>query len=208
MGSDRYILDHIDREDEILQELYRETNLKVPGARMLSGHLQGKVLSMISKMIKPEIILEIGTFTGYSAICLAQGLKDGGKLITIEKDDELENLAKKYIHKAGMDNKIVRLTGSALDLIPTLEESFDLVFLDADKREYTDYYNTVFEKVRSGGFIIADNTLWNGKVFESPLPRDAQSKGIINFNELIKTDSRIEKVILPLRDGMTIIRKY
>ncbi|MDD4754532.1 MAG: O-methyltransferase [Prolixibacteraceae bacterium] len=208
MGSDRYILDHIDREDEILQELYRETNLKVPGARMLSGHLQGKVLSMISKMIKPEIILEIGTFTGYSAICLAQGLKDGGKLITIEKDDELENLAKKYIHKAGMDNKIVRLTGSALDLIPTLEESFDLVFLDADKREYTDYYNIVFEKVRSGGFIIADNTLWNGKVFESPLPRDAQSKGIINFNELIKTDSRIEKVILPLRDGMTIIRKY
>ena len=175
---------------------------------MLSGHLQGKVLSMISKMIKPEIILEIGTFTGYSAICLAQGLKDGGKLITIEKDDELENLAKKYIHKAGMDNKIVRLTGSALDLIPTLEESFDLVFLDADKREYTDYYNIVFEKVRSGGFIIADNTLWNGKVFESPLPRDAQSKGIINFNELIKTDSRIEKVILPLRDGMTIIRKY
>jgi predicted O-methyltransferase YrrM len=207
-GSYRYILEHIDREEEVLQELYRETNLKVPGARMLSGHLQGKTLSMISKMIQPEKILEIGTFTGYSAICLARGLREGGKLITIEKDDELEPIARKYFHKAGMDNKIILLIGSALDMIPSLEGSFDLVFIDADKREYAEYYNIVFEKVRSGGFIIADNTLWNGKIFQSPLPRDAQSQGIINFNELIRTDSRIEKVILPLRDGMTVIRKY
>ncbi len=206
-ASYRYILEHIDSEDEVLHELYRETNLKVPGARMLSGHLQGKVLSMISKMIQPESILEIGTFTGYSAICLARGLREGGKLITIEKDDELESIANKYFQKAGMGNKIFQLTGPALEIIPTMKQSFDLVYIDADKREYTDYYNIVFEKVKGGGFIIADNTLWNGKVLESSLPRDAQSRGIINFNELVKDDPRIEKVILPLRDGMTLIRK-
>ena len=206
-ASYRYILEHIDSEDEVLHELYRETNLKVPGARMLSGHLQGKVLSMISKMIQPESILEIGTFTGYSAICLARGLREGGKLITIEKDDELESLANKYFQKAGMGNKIFQLTGPALEIIPTMKQSFDLVYIDADKREYTDYYNIVFEKVKGGGFIIADNTLWNGKILESSLPRDAQSRGIINFNELVKDDPRIEKVILPLRDGMTLIRK-
>jgi predicted O-methyltransferase YrrM len=174
---------------------------------MLSGHLQGKVLSMISKMIQPESILEIGTFTGYSAICLARGLREGGKLITIEKDDELESIANKYFQKAGMGNKIFQLTGPALEIIPTMKQSFDLVYIDADKREYTDYYNIVFEKVKGGGFIIADNTLWNGKILESSLPRDAQSRGIINFNELVKDDPRIEKVILPLRDGMTLIRK-
>jgi len=205
--SYRYIIEHIDREDEVLHDLYRETNLKVPGARMLSGHLQGKVLSMISQMIEPEAILEIGTFTGYSAICLAMGLKEGGKLLTIEKDDELEGIAHKYFHKAGMDNKIFQLIGSALDIVPLLEYSFDLIYIDGDKREYTGYYNLVFEKLKKGGFIIADNTLWNGKVFESPQPHDSQSDGIIKFNELIKSDTRIEKVILPLRDGMTLIRK-
>jgi caffeoyl-CoA O-methyltransferase len=204
---ERYILEHIEPEDTVLQELDRETNLNVPGARMLSGHLQGQVLTMLSKMIQPERILEIGTFTGYSAICLAKGLTETGKLITIELDDELEGLAQKYFIKAGLQQKIVQVIGPALEIIPSLSEKFDLVFLDADKFEYVDYYNLVFDIVRSGGYIIADNTLWSGKVLDTPMPADEQTLGITNFNEMIKNDSRVEKVILPLRDGITIIRK-
>lgn len=204
---EKYILDHIDTEDEVLRELDRETHLKVPGARMLSGHLQGQVLTLLSKIIQPNRILEIGTFTGYSAICLAKGLKKDGKLLTIELDDELENLAKKYFNKAKLEKKIVQLIGPALEIIPNLNETFDLVFLDADKREYVDYYNLLFDKVRSGGIIIADNTLWSGKVLEKPADGDEQTRGIIEFNKQIKNDSRVEKVILPFRDGMTVIRK-
>lgn len=204
---EKYILEHIDPEDEVLKELDRETNLKVLGARMLSGHLQGQVLSMLSKMIQPKTILEIGTFTGYSAICLAKGLPENGKLITIEMDDELEEFASKYFTKAGIQHKIEQLIGAALDIIPTLNEKFDLVFMDADKREYVSYYNQVFDKLQSGGYIIADNTLWSGKVLEEPAEDDFQTQGIINFNELVKNDNRIEKVILPLRDGITIMRK-
>jgi len=204
---EKYILDHIDEEDPVLLELDRETHLKVLGARMLSGNLQGQVLTMLSKMIQPEKILEVGTFTGYSAICLAKGLTKTGKLITIEMNDELEYLSAKYFKKAGLAEKIVQRIGPALEIIPEIDETFDLVFLDADKREYADYYNLVFEKVRTGGYIIADNTLWNGKVLEQPSPDDAQTRGIIAFNKMVKTDSRIEKVILPLRDGLTIIRK-
>lgn len=204
---EKYILEHTGSEDPVLQELDRETHLKVPGARMLSGHLQGQVLTMLSKMIQPERILELGTFTGYSAICLARGLTETGKLISIELDDELEDLAQKYFNKAGLKKKIIQLIGPALEIIPSLSETFDLIFLDADKREYVEYYNLVFEKVRSGGYIIADNTLWSGKVLEEPAPGDAQTLGIIAFNEMIKNDSRVEKVILPLRDGITIVRK-
>jgi predicted O-methyltransferase YrrM len=204
---ENYILEHIGSEDPVLQELDRETHLKVPGARMLSGHLQGQLLMLLSKMIQPERILEIGTFTGYSAICLARGLTQTGKLITIELDDELEDLAQKYFYKAGLQKNIIQLIGPALEIIPSLSETFDLVFLDADKREYVEYYNLVFEKVRSGGYIIADNTLWSGKVLHETSPGDAQTLGIIAFNEMIKNDSRVEKVILPLRDGITIIRK-
>ncbi len=204
---ERYILEHIEPEDPVLQELDRETHLKVVGARMLSGHLQGQVLTMFSKMIQPERILEVGTFTGYSAICLAKGLTETGKLITLELDDELEDMAKKYFNKAGLQKKIIQLIGKALEIIPSLSEKFDLVFLDADKCEYVDYYNLVFDKVRSGGYIIADNTLWSGKVLDSPMSADEQTIGITNFNEMIKNDSRVEKVILPLRDGITIIRK-
>ncbi|MBW6534130.1 MAG: O-methyltransferase [Mariniphaga sp.] len=204
---DKYILDHIGPEDQVLRELDRETHLKIPGARMISGHLQGKVLTLHSKMIRPERILEIGTFTGYSAICLAKGLKENGKLITIELDDELEELANKYFVKSGLKQKIIQVIGPALEIIPSLSEKFNLVFIDADKREYVEYYNLVFDKVRSGGYIIADNTLWSGKVLDTPVPSDEQTLGIINFNEMIKNDSRVEKVILPLRDGMTIIRK-
>ncbi len=204
---DKYILDHIEPEDAILKELDRETNLNVVGARMISGHLQGQVLTMLSKMIRPQFILEIGTFTGYSAICLAKGLQENGKLITIEIDDELESIAKRYFEKAGIQHKTEQRIGAALEIIPTLTQTFDLVFIDAHKPEYPAYYSAVFEKVRNGGFIIADNTLWSGKVLEKPAEDDLQTRGIIEFNSMIKNDERVEKVILPLRDGMTIIRK-
>jgi len=165
------------------------------------------VLTLLSKMIQPERILEIGTFTGYSAICLAKGLSETGKLITIELDDELESFSKKYFEKAGLADKIEQRIGPALEIIPEIDETFDLVFLDADKKEYTEYFSLVFDKLRTGGIIIADNTLWSGKVLETPPPDDEQTKGIIAFNEMIKNEKRVEKVILPLRDGMTIIRK-
>ena len=204
---DKYILNHIEPEDDILKELDRETYLNVVGARMISGHLQGQVLTMLSKMIRPQNILEIGTFTGYSAICLSKGLQKNGKLITIEIDDELESFAKKYFVKAGLEHKIEQKIGPALEIIQTLNETFDLVFIDAHKPEYPAYYNAVFEKVKRGGYIIADNTLWSGKVLETPAEEDYQTRGIIEFNAIIKNDERVEKVILPLRDGMTIIRK-
>lgn len=204
---EKYILNHIDPEDEVLWELDRETHLKVLGSRMISGHLQGAVLTMIAKMIRPETILEIGTFTGYSAICLARGLQSGGKLITIEIDDELENLAARFIKKAGLENTIEQRIGPALEIIPKLSGPFDLVFIDAHKPEYSAYYEAVFDKIKTGGYIIADNTLWSGKVTEKPAADDFQTNGILAFNSLIKNDSRVEKVILPLRDGMTLIRK-
>ena len=204
---DKYILNHIEPEDEVLKELYRETHLKVLGARMISGHLQGQVLSLLSKMIRPKYILELGTFTGYSAICLAKGLQDGGKLITIEIDDELECFAKKYFEKAGIQQKVEQRIGPALEIIKTLTETFGLVFIDAHKSEYPAYYDAVFDKVISGGYIIADNTLWSGKVLDEPAADDFQTLGIIQFNETVRNDNRVEIVILPLRDGMTIIRK-
>ncbi len=204
---EKYILNHIDSEDEILRELDRETHLNVLGARMISGHLQGQVLTLLSKMIRPEKILEIGTFTGYSAICLAKGLKENGKLITIEIDDELENMAGKYFEKAGIQHKTEQRIGPALEIIPTLNLTFDLVFIDAHKPEYPAYYKAIFDKVKPGGYIIADNTLWSGKVLEVPAEDDYQTRGILEFNAMIKNDDRVEKVILPLRDGMTVIRK-
>jgi caffeoyl-CoA O-methyltransferase len=204
---DKYILQHIDEEDEVLKELDRETHLKVLGARMLSGHLQGQVLTMLSKMIRPRNILELGTFTGYSAICLAKGLQPDGKLITIEIDDELESLAARYFFKAGISEQVEQRIGSALDIIPTLDEKFDLVFIDADKREYVQYYELLIDRLQSGAFILADNTLWSGKVLHKPKADDWQTQGIVAFNNRIKNDNRVEKVILPLRDGMTLIRK-
>ena len=204
---DKYILDHIDSEDEILKELDRETNLKVMGGRMISGNLQGQVLTMLSKIIQPKTILEIGTFTGYSAICLSKGLQKNGKLITIEINDELETFAAKYFKKAELTNCIEQQIGPAKEIIPTLDQTFDLVFIDADKREYIEYFELVFNKVPSGGYIIADNTLWNGKVLGTPATDDHQTTGIINFNTFIKNNKNVEKVILPLRDGMTVIRK-
>ena len=204
---ENYILDHISHEDDYLTELDRETNLNVLRSRMLSGHLQGKILSMISSMISPETILEIGTFTGYSAICLAKGLKPGGKLHTIEINDELEPISVKYFQKAGLSDIIVPHIGDALEIIPDFKFVFDLVFIDGDKREYVKYYDIVFNKVPIGGYILADNILWSNKVLDKPEPNDEQTIGILAFNEMIKNDCRVEKVILPIRDGMTIIRK-
>jgi predicted O-methyltransferase YrrM len=204
---ERYILDHIEPEEAILKEIDRYTNLKLTGARMLSGHIQGLTLSMISKMIKPQYILEIGTFTGYSAICLSRGLVENGKLVTIETNDEMEIIASGFFEKAGLKDKIELKIGNALNIIPTLGYEFDLVFLDADKREYLQYYKAVLKITKPGGFIVADNTLWSGKVVEPLMVADEQTQGIIAFNEFLKNDMRVEKVILPIRDGMTIIRK-
>ncbi len=204
---ENYIKDSIGAEDPVLEELDRETNLKLLHPRMLSGHIQGKLLQMFSQMISPTNILELGTFSGYSAICLAKGLKKGGKLISIELNDELKSFAKKYIKKSGLENVIELKTGSALEIIPTLKYNFDLVFIDADKKEYLEYYKLVFDKVNPGGYIIADNTLWDGKVVEAVAPKDYQTKGVLEFNEFVANDNRVEKVIVPVRDGLTIIRK-
>jgi predicted O-methyltransferase YrrM len=204
---EQYILDHSDPEDPLLAELNRETNLKVLRPRMLSGHLQGKILEMISKMIRPQKILEIGTYTGYSAICLAKGLQKNGVLHTIEINDELEHFIRKYIQKAGLENIIKLHIGNALEIISDLKESFDLAFIDGDKRQYSAYYHTLFDYVKPGGFILADNVLWSGKVIALESPDDEYTKGIFAFNELIANDNRVEKVIIPLRDGLTLIRK-
>jgi caffeoyl-CoA O-methyltransferase len=204
---EHYILLHSDPQDEILAELERETSLKVINPRMLSGHLQGNILTMLSKMIRPLSILEIGTYTGYSAICLSKGLQPGGRIITIELNDELEAIAAKYFAKSGLTNRIEQRFGPALDILPLLAGPFDLVYLDADKREYTDYFNLVIEKVTPGGWIIADNTLWDGKVAGPANSGDGQTKGIMAFNKMIADDNRVEKVILPIRDGITLIRK-
>ena len=203
----KYIIDHISPEEDYLHELDRETNLKVIGSRMLSGHLQGQILSMISAMIKPRCILEIGTFTGYSALCLAKGLVEGGQLHTIEIDDELEGMAKKYFLKAGMGERIIQHIGDARQIIPTINQSFDLVFIDADKREYCDYYNLVFDKIPVGGFLLADNILWSGKVVDSDSVDEAQTCGIIEFNDLVQNDPRVKNVILPVRDGIMLVQK-
>jgi predicted O-methyltransferase YrrM len=204
---EKYILEHIDSEDDVLEELNRETHLKVLGARMLSGHLQGQILTMLSKMIQPDNILEIGTFTGYSAICLAKGLRINGKLVTIEIDDELESLARRYFAKSEFGPMITLLTGSAQKIIPSLKIIFDLVFIDGNKREYLTYYSLVFDKLKKGGFIIVDNTLWNGKIIDNTCFNDSQTAGIMEFNSYVKNDNRVEKVILPIRDGITIIMK-
>jgi caffeoyl-CoA O-methyltransferase len=203
---EQYIADHTTPEDPVLEDLYRQTHIRFVNPNMASGHVQGKFLELISRMIRPEYILEIGTFTGYSAICLAKGLKKQGKLITIEINDELNDFAHSYFIKAGLESKIIQLTGNALELIPGLKHMFELVFIDGDKREYTDYFKKIFEKVKPGGFIIADNTLWGGQVVE-PDTTDPQARGIIEFNDMIRNNNSLEKMILPLRDGLTIIQK-
>jgi len=203
---EQYLQDNSSPEDPLLEELYRQTHLKFINPNMSTGHLQGKLLEFLSVMVKPSTILEIGTYTGYSAICLAKGLKPGGKLYTIEINDELREFSNSYFKKAGYEKTIVQITGRAQDLIPDIDQMFDLVYIDGDKREYTDYYNIIIGKTNPGGFIIADNILWGEKVLEKN-SKDPQTRGIIEFNEMIKQQKDIEKVILPLRDGLMLIRK-
>jgi predicted O-methyltransferase YrrM len=202
-----YCLRYSDEEDEVLKELQRETHLKVMSPRMLSGHLQGSWLTMLSHLVKPKLILEIGTYTGYSAICLAKGLQEDGKLITIDINEETESIARKYFAKSGLDQKIDFRLGNAVNIIPTIHETPDLVFIDADKRNYSLYYDLTIDKVRSGGIIIADNVLWSGKILDLQANKDADTQAIQAFNEKMKNDPRIEKLLLPLRDGLFVMRK-
>ena len=203
---DKFLLDHTTPEDPVLEDLFRQTHIRFVNPNMATGHIQGKFLEFISHMVSPENILEIGTFTGYSTICLARGLKQDGKLITIELNDELTAFSHSYFCRAGVDSKIVQLTGMAQKIIPSLDPVFDLVYIDGDKREYTEYYQLVIDKVKPGGFILADNVIWGGKALDKDTT-DPQTGGIIAFNEMIKNDSTIEKVIIPLRDGLMLIRK-
>jgi predicted O-methyltransferase YrrM len=202
----QYIEDFSTPEDPVLEDLYRQTHIKFLNPNMLSGHLQGKFLEFISRMIKPKAILEIGTFTGYSAICLARGLKSDGKLITIEINDELTDFARSYFKKAGLDSKITQLTGKAQEIIPGLDMNFDLVFIDADKREYIEYFRTALEKVNPGGFLLADNVLWGGQVVDKETT-DQQARGIIDFNNMIKSEAGVQFIIMPIRDGLMLIQK-
>jgi predicted O-methyltransferase YrrM len=202
-----YIEGHTTPEPELLYELRRKTFLHTPYPRMLSGPVQGRFLEMISRMIRPERILEIGTFTGYSAICLAKGLARDGKLHTIEAEPAYSVIARDYFRKAKLDDLIELHDGDALDIIPQLKETFDLVFIDAAKDHYVDYYEAVFDKVRQGGYILADNALWDGKVLEKERPGDKETKGIIEFNKMVQEDERVENVLLSVRDGLMVIRK-
>lgn len=202
----KYVEDHTIAESPLLQKLNRETNSKVMMPRMLSGHLQGRVLATFSHMIKPKQILEIGTYTGYSAICMAEGLQDGGKLTTIDKNEELEDMVREYFHEAGLTGKIDFLIGNALDLIVNLKMTFDLVFIDADKVNYSNYYDMVIDKVNQGGYIVADNVLWSGKVTDKG-KKDKDTRALIEFNKKVHDDKRVENVLFPIRDGLMILRK-
>ena len=198
---------HTSPELPVLAALNRETNLKRGDAVMLSGHLQGQFLQMLSHMVRPKCILEIGTFTGYSAICLAQGLQPGGHLHTIEVDEELKDMATGYIEKAGLKDKITQHIGNAIDIIASLDETFDMVFIDADKSNYENYYDLVFDKVPVGGYILADNVLYDGEVVLPESQQTKNARAINSFNNKLKADDRIEHLIVPLRDGIMIARK-
>nr|WP_321408784.1 O-methyltransferase [uncultured Carboxylicivirga sp.] len=205
---EQYILDHIDEESEVLKELNRQTHIKMLQPRMLSGHVQGQILKMLVQMIAPLNVLEIGTFTGYSAISMAQGLeKEGAHIDTIEINDELEPFVVPFLQKSGFDKKITMHIGDALDVIPKLQKKYDLVFMDGDKRVYPEYYDLIFDKLNPGGYILADNILWDGKIVQELKKNDRYTKGILEFNDKVKNDSRVEKVILPIRDGIFMIRK-
>ncbi|MEZ5001168.1 MAG: O-methyltransferase [Bacteroidales bacterium] len=203
---EQYITDHISPEPELLGELYLETYRRVMNPNMLSGHIQGRFLAMLTGMIKPSAVLEIGTYTGYSAICIASALEGTGVVHTIERNDELKDFTGEFISRSGLSGKIIMHTGDATDIIPGLEKEFDMVFIDGDKREYADYYRLVIDRVRKGGYIIADNVLWDGKVAD-PGDNDPMTEGIREFNELVKSDPTVENTIVTLRDGLMIIRK-
>ena len=201
-----YLENSCEPENELLKHINRETHLKVSMPRMLSGHYQGKLLSMISKLINPERILEIGTFTGYATICLAEGLRENGRIYTIDINLELEDMVRSNFKRSNLDSKIMYQIGDAKEIIPTLNETFDLVFIDADKKNNATYYDMVIDKVRSGGLILVDNVLWSGKVLDEGVS-DQKTSNISQFNERVSSDQRVEKLILPVRDGLFLIRK-
>jgi predicted O-methyltransferase YrrM len=204
--AEEYILQHIDKEPVFLKKLTRETNLQTTSPRMISGHLQGRMLKMFCNMVAPIRILEIGTFTGYSAICMAESLPQKGKLHTIEINDEMEEFLLRTFEESGQKDKIRLHIGDALEIIPKMDLTFDVVFIDGNKRHYLEYFHAVYPKLRTGGIIIADNTLWDGHVWDTE-KNDEQTLGIRRFNDYIASDERLEKVIVPVRDGMTLIRK-
>ena len=204
---ENYILSHSDDEGALLAAIERDANVNLLRPRMLSGHLQGRILKMFCRMIRPKCVLEIGTYTGYATLCMAEGCDKDAELHTIEINDEMEDFIQKYLEQSPLYHQIHLHIGDAMDIIPCMEKQFDLVFIDADKRLYSEYYDLIFPKVRPGGLILADNTLWDGKVIEEVHPTDKQTQGILHFNDKIKADTRVEKVILPLRDGLTMIWK-
>jgi predicted O-methyltransferase YrrM len=205
---ENYIIEHSEPESQLLQKLTHEANVKLLHPHMLSGHIQGRLLSMLVAMIKPKRILELGTYVGYSAICLAENLPEDGKLITIDIDDEIEDMAREYINASPSASKIEFIVADALKWLEECNETFDLIFIDANKRHYIEYYNAVFDKLTPGGFILADNTLWGGKVVEKVANNDYQTKGLLAFNDYLNTQQdKISYFILPLRDGLTFIQK-
>lgn len=202
----RYVDEHTSAEPELLYKLNRETHLKVMQPRMLSGHFQGRLLSMLSKLIRPSLVLEIGTYTGYSALCLAEGLSENGVLHTIDNNPEREKLVARYIEASGMTKRIIPHIGDAASVIPQIEGNFDLVFIDADKHNYGMYFEQVIGRMKPGGVILADNVLWSGKVIEPVNPKDEDTIALLEFNRQIKNDPRVEVVVLPIRDGLSLIR--
>lgn len=203
---DQYIADHSSPEGEYLYRLFRATHVEILAPQMASGHIQGRLLKFLVQMIRPKRILEIGTFTGYSALCMAEGLEEDGKIFTFEVEDELEDFTRRWIEGSQLAGKIEFIIGDALEIVPGMNEVFDLVFIDGNKREYVAYYELAMKHTRPGGWILADNTLWDGHVIEEER-QDAQTNGVREFNDLVRNDKRAEVVILPIRDGLTIIRK-
>ena len=203
---DQYVVNHSQEEPKVLHELSKETWQKVLNPRMLSGAFQGRVLSMISKLVQPKNVLEIGTYTGYSAICIAEGLASDGHIDTLDKNEELEDLQNTYFEKSGYRSQITQHFGNALEIIPTLEKKYDLVFIDADKSNYNNYFHLIIDKMNKGGIILSDNVLWSGKVVEKLDPKDKDTKALLAYNELLNSDDRVETVLLPIRDGLTISR--
>jgi len=205
---EEYIIEHIDEEPGLLKQIYREAHLKLLHGGMSSGHLQGRLLKMLAQMIRPSRVLEIGTYTGYSALCIAEGLEDNASLETIEIDDEMEDIIRDNFSRSSFSDRIKLIIGDANEVVLNYDDStFDLVFMDGNKRDYLQLYERILPKIKQGGFIIADNTLWHGKVLEEPKSNDWQTKGILEFNDHLKGDNRVEKVILAVRDGLTLIRK-
>ena len=206
MSLDEYILQHIDAEGDYLHALWRDTQLRLSYGQMASGHLQGRLLKMLIQMVKPQKVLELGTFSGYSTLCMAEGLPENAEIHTFEIFDENEDFLRKWFEGSAYKDKIHLHIGDALQLVPQMEGGWDFAFIDADKREYVAYYEMLLPLINSGGFIVADNTLWYGHVLEEARESDAQTRGVQAFNDLVASDARVEKVILPLRDGLTIIR--